>query len=236
MQDIDPADAFHLDEHQPVCCGYQFTDGVRFMTISTVHLLLNMARVKNYKWQIQGQFDGSFNFCKKDFCIIGFGVNSLGAHFNPISLSLANSESKEAIKFSFEATKTAMFSVFRDILRCDLESCGLCHMIKEQDINPFHDFSLSEAGIQNLFPLVPSSDNSKAFFAFCKEQFGDRVKVLQCGVHLSGIQFCFPKFNNHLFSEIQFMEQQSAGRRNRSAQNSKRKRTTLILANWLVVV
>lgn len=232
----DPADAFHLDEHQPVCCGYQFTDGVRFMTISTVHLLLNMARVKNYKWQIQGQFDGSFNFCKKDFCIIGFGVNSLGAHFNPISLSLANSESKEAIKFSFEATKTAMFSVFRDILRCDLESCGLCHMIKEQDINPFHDFSLSEAGIQNLFPLVPSSDNSKAFFSFCKEQFGDRVKVQQCGVHLSGIHFCFPKFNNHLFSEIQFLGQQSAGRRNRSARNSKRKRTTLILANWLVVV
>ena len=67
------------------------------MTISTVYLLLDMASVKNYKWQIQGHFDGSFNCCNKDFCIIGFSVNTLSTLFNQISLLMANSESKEAI-------------------------------------------------------------------------------------------------------------------------------------------
>ncbi len=40
-----------FDTPEPVCCGYQFEDGVRFMCISTVHILCNMARAKNYGWQ-----------------------------------------------------------------------------------------------------------------------------------------------------------------------------------------
>jgi hypothetical protein len=75
----DPNDAFHLNAHQPVCCGYQFEDVVTYMTISTVHLLINLARAKNTKREIQGHFDGSFGYCVKDFCFIGFGVNRSGA-------------------------------------------------------------------------------------------------------------------------------------------------------------
>ena len=37
----DPKDPFHLDEHEPVCVGHQFADGVTFMTLTTPHLLSN---------------------------------------------------------------------------------------------------------------------------------------------------------------------------------------------------
>jgi hypothetical protein len=78
----DPADSFHLDAHQVVSLGHQFSDGVRFATFSTPSMLNNMARAKNCKWQAQGHTDGAFNWCGKEIALIGFGMNSMGAHFN----------------------------------------------------------------------------------------------------------------------------------------------------------
>ena len=49
----DPADSYHMDKHEVVCVGHQFSDGVRFMSLTTPHLLLNMARAKNCGWQAQ---------------------------------------------------------------------------------------------------------------------------------------------------------------------------------------
>jgi hypothetical protein len=93
----DPDDPFHMDEHQPVCVGHQFKDGITFACITTCHCLNNMARAVNSTCQTQGHMDGAFNWCKKDFALIGFGMNSMGAHFNPVSVSIVNSESKDAI-------------------------------------------------------------------------------------------------------------------------------------------
>ena len=50
----DPADDYHMDEHQVICLGFQFKDGVRFMVLSTPHLIVNMARAILCGWQIQG--------------------------------------------------------------------------------------------------------------------------------------------------------------------------------------
>jgi hypothetical protein len=78
----DPNDSFHMDEHQVICVGHQFSDGVRFATFSTQSMLNNMARAKNCKWQAQGHTDGAFNWCGKEIALIGFGMNSMGAHFH----------------------------------------------------------------------------------------------------------------------------------------------------------
>jgi hypothetical protein len=43
----DPADEFHMDEHQVVQVGHQFKDGVIFMVLTTPHLLNNLARADN---------------------------------------------------------------------------------------------------------------------------------------------------------------------------------------------
>ncbi len=37
-----------------------------------------------------------FQLCGTEFAISGFGMNSMGARFNPVSISIANSESIEA--------------------------------------------------------------------------------------------------------------------------------------------
>jgi hypothetical protein len=100
----DPADSFHLDAHQVVSLGHQFSDGVRFATFSTPSMLNNMARAKNCKWQAQGHTDSAFNWCGKEIALIGFCMNSMGAHFNPVSFSIVNSESKEGIENSYKAT------------------------------------------------------------------------------------------------------------------------------------
>jgi hypothetical protein len=71
--------------HDPVCFGSQFSEGVRFfMCLSTMHFLTNMPRAKNYGWQMQGHFNGSFNFCDKEYAMFGFDLTSLGSHFNPV--------------------------------------------------------------------------------------------------------------------------------------------------------
>jgi hypothetical protein len=71
----DPADDFHMDEHQVVQVGHQFKDGVTFMTVTTPHLLNNMARGDNCNFETQGHFDGAFNWCNKDFALTAFGMN-----------------------------------------------------------------------------------------------------------------------------------------------------------------
>ncbi len=58
----DPADSYHMDEHGLVCVGHQFSKGVRFMSLTTQHLLLNMARAENCRLQAQSHFNAAFNW------------------------------------------------------------------------------------------------------------------------------------------------------------------------------
>jgi hypothetical protein len=50
----DSADDFHMDGHQVVQVGHKFKHGVTFMTLTTPHLLNNMARADNCGFQTQG--------------------------------------------------------------------------------------------------------------------------------------------------------------------------------------
>jgi hypothetical protein len=100
----DPADDFHMDEHQAVQVSHQFKDGVTFMVLSTLHLLNNMACWDHCKFATQGHFDGTFNWCNRDFALIAFGMISMGAHYNPVSISIVNSDSKSSLERSYDTT------------------------------------------------------------------------------------------------------------------------------------
>ncbi len=119
----DPTNSYHMDEHEVVCVGHQFSKSVRFMTLTTPHLLLNMARAKNCGWQAQGHFDATFNWCGKEIALIGFGMNSMGAHFNPVSVSITNSESNEGIKNAYKATYSGLYTVFNSSQLCEGAKC-----------------------------------------------------------------------------------------------------------------
>jgi hypothetical protein len=108
---------------KPVLSRDQFEHGERFMCISTVHLLGNKTCTQLCGWQIQGHFDGSFNFCDTEFASIGFGMNSMGARFNPVSISIVNSESSEAYDAAITVTKKALYAAFK---HCQgMRRCGL---------------------------------------------------------------------------------------------------------------
>ncbi len=130
------------------------------MTVSTVHLLSNLARAKHTKGGIQGHFDGSFEYSKKDFCFVGFGVNRLGAHYNAVSISISNSESKEALQYCFRATVSGLYQVYRDMKRCTNVECETCAMVRDADVGEFLQHRKSAEGLQNKFPIVPSSNNT----------------------------------------------------------------------------
>ena len=186
----DTHDSYHLDEHEVVACGYQFSGGVTFLNITTPHLLLNMARAINCGWDTQGHFDGTFNLCVKDFALIGFGVNRMGGHFNPVSINIVNSESYEAYRNSYNATCTGLFRLFREVRLCKDEKCGMCNMISEQNRNSLFTKLLAATPAESThFPLAkPSSDNNAPFFAWSKNKFGEQVRVLIDGQHAAGKQ------------------------------------------------
>jgi hypothetical protein len=176
-----------MDAHQVVCCGYQFKDGVRLMVLSTPSLIGNMARAIECGWQIQGHWDGAFNWCNKDFGLLAFGVNRMGAHYNPVSITIANSESRVAYEYSFEATEAAFFSLYKSTRMCPNEDCSFCSMMKQPagETTFLKEYLLSEQGRSGHYHIdKPSADQSAPVHSFAKEKFG--VPVLQCGQHLTG--------------------------------------------------
>ena len=123
-----------------------------------------------------------FNVCDKEFGLIGIGLNSMGAHFNPVSLSIVNSESKAAIKHCWEATVKGFYSLYQTVKLCDREECGMCCQLKENLVGVHGQHLrkvLASDCVENSYFHIdkPSSDNSHAFFAFAKETFGDDIPV-----------------------------------------------------------
>ena len=186
----DPLDPFHMDEHQPVCVGHQFKDGITFMCVSSSHFLNNLARAVNSTCQIQGHFDGAFNWCNKDFALLGFGVNSMGAHFNPVSVSIVNSESKEAMASADQATCNGLYTLYNTAVLCEDPGCGVCTQIFEQVSEDggtkWKQHLLSDDAANCHYHLdKPSSDQIPSFFSWAKDKFGDDCQVRQCGFHLT---------------------------------------------------
>ncbi len=132
--------------------------------------------------------DGAYNWCRNDFGIIGIEMNGMGLHFNPVSLNTVDSESRDAIQNSWDATVTRLFDL---VQLCDSESekCGCCVMIKEQvagsEYRLFREYLASEDGKRHHFQGdKPSSDCTLKLFVWAKDTFGQGIAVQQCGNHL----------------------------------------------------
>ena len=118
-------------------------------------------------------------------------MNSMGAQFNPVSLSIVNSESKAAISACWDATVKGFYSLYTDVGFCDAEDCGFCTRMKQTIQGPGTTAMLNlldseHVGNGYLHIDKPSSDNGKAFFSFCKETFGEDIPVQQCSNHIGG--------------------------------------------------
>jgi hypothetical protein len=131
-------------------------------------MLNNMARAKNCKWQAQGHTNGAFNWCWKNISLIGFDINTMGAHFNPVSFSIANSKSKEGIKNSYMPTCAGLYTMYNNAVLCANDECGFCTKLIEQVSNltdvdkgsEWQRYLLTVDSTKGYYQLDnPSSDN-----------------------------------------------------------------------------
>jgi hypothetical protein len=109
-------------------------------------------------------------------------MNNMGAHYNHVSISIVNSDSKIALGsgWSYNATcaglYTMMYTMYNRALLCGKESCGCCTQIQEQiDVKngTFKNRLASDDAIHSFFLLLkPSSDNPFHFFSWGREKFG----------------------------------------------------------------
>jgi hypothetical protein len=60
---------------------------------------------------MQGHFHGSFNFCEKHFAMLGFGMGSLCAHFNPGCVEIVNCKT-EAYQWTYKAVTETLCKAY----------------------------------------------------------------------------------------------------------------------------
>jgi hypothetical protein len=71
-----------------------------------------MARGDDCSFETQKHFDRAFKWCNKDFALMAFEMNSMGEHFNPVSISIVNSESKTSLDWSYNATCANLYAMY----------------------------------------------------------------------------------------------------------------------------
>ncbi len=71
--------------------------------------------------------------------MVGFGVNSMGAHFNPVSISIVNSESREPHHATYDATKDTLHQAFDYISDCGVVGCKECAQLTMQDASSAYE-------------------------------------------------------------------------------------------------
>ena len=166
------------------------------MTVSASYASLRRTclatwRAVNCGGQKQGHTDAAFIWCGKEIALVGFGMNRMGAHFNPVSISIVNAESKEGIKNSNTATCAGLYTHHNASSLCHSPDCGFCtqiHVHVGQDGAlwskqlAFDDVANFHYQLDNL-----SSDHCASYPAVAKELFGSECNIGQCG--LSGMQF-----------------------------------------------
>ena len=181
-----------MTEHQVVCVCHQFEDSVSFMCPSTPHLLSNMACAVNCGSQKQGHADAAFNWCGKETPLVGFGMNSsMGTHFNPVSISIVNSDSKIGIKSSYEATCSGLYTLYNSASLCDSAECGFCSQMHAQIGGPAGALWRNQLASDDTASLHyqldnPSSDHCASYHSVAKELFGPECNVGRCRQHMSG--------------------------------------------------
>ena len=120
-------------------------------------------------------------------------MNSMGAHFNPVSFSIVNSESKEGIENSYKATCGGLYSMYNSATLCSNAECGFCTQITHQMTNPIELEKGSEwarclltVDAHKLHCQLdnPCSDNSSGYYSTAKQLFGADTKVGKVGLHL----------------------------------------------------
>ena len=102
---------------------------------------------------------------------------TMGSHYNPVSISIVNSETALSITTAWRHTSAGLYNLFQEVLICNDDECSFCTILNEQiqgeEGRPWREHLASDACRAHDFPVdKPASDNSKALFSSAKERFG----------------------------------------------------------------
>jgi hypothetical protein len=86
--------------------------------------------------------------------LLAFRMNCMGAHYNPVSISIVDSESKTSLEWSYNATCAGLYALYNTAKLCGKETCGFCTQIKEQieDKTGTFENRLASEDATKLFP------------------------------------------------------------------------------------
>lgn len=131
----DADDLFHLDLFAPVCIAYKLDQGndMFFVALSNPYMLLELSRQVNCGWALQLQVDTTFKICDRDLNKLTLGLNSLGAHYHPLSVNIipGNAESAVMYRNAWNSVRKAAHAILSDLKSCPMAGCELCTTIEK---------------------------------------------------------------------------------------------------------
>ena len=121
-------------------------------------------------------------------------MNSMGAHFNPVSISIVNSESKVGIKSSYKATCSGLYTLYNSASLCDSAKCGVCSLAQIGESGVLWIKQLASDDAANLHYQLdsPSSDHCASYHSVAKELLDPNATQVNVD---STCQVCFSKFS-----------------------------------------
>ena len=155
-------------------------------------MLLNVCRALNSGWPLQIQADATYAICAEAVGLLGFGVNSLGAHIHLVGMAIIpESESTKLYTETWTAIREALHSLLTNFVFCPIHGCQCCEAVRAVKEDPYTQEMLDSTDFsrdKHIPVAFAGSDNSSAFRLFCKNEL--HLKADQCFAHLTGIYFC----------------------------------------------
>ena len=186
----------HLFLHKPFVFRYsidvdhQAVDNVAgiFIAVSSVWMLLNVCRALNSGWPLQIQADATYGICAEAVGLLGFGVNSLGAHIHLVGMAIIpESESTKLYTETWTAIREALHSLLTNFVFCPIHGCQCCEAVRAAKEHDYTREMLDseEFSRDKFIPVAHAgSDNSSAFRLFSRNELN--LKADQCFSHLTG--------------------------------------------------
>ena len=144
---------------------------------------MNVLRGIATGWIFQLNGDATFSFCKSAINVIGFGVNSLGKHTNPLCWSIIQHQSESEITYTctFLELQEAAMLLF-DVHTCDDPDCHFCvHLVALMQNPEVVKYTKSDKFKAGKIPVDSAQcDNHMGFGNFTREVFDFDPNICKC--------------------------------------------------------
>ena len=205
--------AMHLQPHKALISSHQFGNGVIHWGVTTLSMLMNVARVIN-AGDITLMMDGTFSVCQKEVCVYGIRVGILGGSSAPIGYSVNQTESTNAIRATYRGLESAFFHTLVNCVPCEDSTCTFCQNLRDLlHLGRMKEFVDSDKWGRWPVPFLMSDDGG-GFKAYVSEDH-PAARRLKCWQHVGSkylfwpnccvlIQICRMTFRGVVMAEIAF--------------------------------